>query len=113
MILVFCDVNQSDYFHRVYAVVSRIPQGRVSTYGHIAAYLGLRSGARLVGWALNGVPVEDRLIIPCHRVVNRYGELSGRMHFETPLVMRERLEAEGVTFINDVVNLQAHLWIPE
>jgi methylated-DNA-protein-cysteine methyltransferase-like protein len=73
----------------------------------------VRSGARLVGWALNAVAHHDRLDIPCHRVVNRLGELSGRMHFETPFVMRERLEAEGVTFLDQSVDLSRHLWVPE
>ncbi len=103
----------SDFYQRVYALVQRVPPGRVTTYGHLAAALGLRSSARMVGWALNAIPLHLRLEIPAHRVVNRLGELSGKMHFETPFVMRERLEAEGVTFIGDAVNMKVHLWIPE
>lgn len=103
----------SDFYQRVYALVQRVPPGRVTTYGHLAAALGLRSSARMVGWALNAIPLHLRLEIPAHRVVNRFGELSGKMHFETPFVMRERLEAEGVTFIGDAVNMKVHLWIPE
>lgn len=104
--------DKADFFQRVHNLVRQIPFGKVTTYGHIAAALGARSSSRMVGWALNGVPVDDRLNIPCHRVVNRLGELSGKLHFETPFVMRERLEAEGVRFIGDAVDLQAHLWIP-
>ncbi len=104
---------RADYFDRVYEIVRRIPEGRVTTYGDIAATLGIRSGARLVGWALNGVTLEQRNEIPCHRVVNRNGELSGRMHFETPHAMRERLEAEGVRFSGDRVNMKEHHWTPE
>lgn len=104
---------ESDFYQRVYALVQRIPPGRVTTYGHIAAALGLRSSARMVGWALNAIPLHRRLEIPAHRVVNRMGELSGRMHFETPFVMRERLEAENVTFNGDSVNIGLHLWIPD
>lgn len=66
----------------------------------------------MVGWALNAVAIADRQDIPAHRVVNRLGELSGRMHFETPFVMRERLESEGVRFIGDAVDLDQHLWDP-
>lgn len=84
----------------------------VTTYGAIGAALGLRSGARLVGWALNAVAHSDRTDIPCHRVVNRNGELSGKMHFETPHVMRERLEAEGIVFNGDQVDMKRHLWQP-
>lgn len=102
----------SDYFDKVYDIVKQVPKGKVTTYGAIAAALGLRSGARLVGWALNGVAHSDRTDIPCHRVVNRNGELSGRMHFETPFVMRERLEAEGITFDGEAVKLKEHLWKP-
>lgn len=102
--------DQGDFFARVWEVVARIPPGRVTTYGHIAAYLGARSAARTVGWALNAAAGSD---LPCHRVVNRRGELTGRMHFEGPFVMEERLRSEGVTFTEDGrVDLSRHLWIP-
>lgn len=101
-----------DLYDQIYDIVRSIPEGKVTTYGHIAAAIGARSGARLVGWALNAVALSDRIDIPCHRVVNRLGELSGRMHFETPFVMRERLEAEQITFVNEAVDLSRHLWIP-
>lgn len=101
-----------DLYDRIYEIVRSIPHGKVTTYGHIAHAIGARSSARLVGWALNAVALSDRLDIPCHRVVNRLGELSGRMHFETPFVMRERLESEQVSFVGDTVDLSRHLWIP-
>lgn len=105
--------ERADFFERVYDVVRLIPVGRVTTYGHIAAHLGMRSSARMVGWALNAVGYDERLkSIPAHRVVNRLGELTGRMHFETPFVMRERLEAEAVPFIEDRVDLSQCLWDP-
>ena len=103
----------SDRYELIYDTVHAIPSGRVTTYGHITAALGVRAGARLVGWALNAVAHQDRIDIPCHRVVNRLGELSGKMHFETPFVMRERLEAEGVGFVGDAVDLDQHIWVPE
>ena len=102
----------NDFFDRVYAIVRLIPQGRVTTYGHIAAALGMRSSARMVGWAMNAIALRDREDIPAHRVVNRFGALTGRMHFETPFAMRERLEAEGVTFNGENVDLKQHLWDP-
>jgi methylated-DNA-protein-cysteine methyltransferase-like protein len=102
-----------DYYEQVYNLVRRIPEGMVTTYGDIAAALGIRSGARLVGWALNGVDLQGRQDIPCHRVVNRLGELSGRLHFETPYAMRERLEAEGVAFVGERVDMQRHHWLCE
>lgn len=103
----------SDRYELIYDIVRSIPRGKVTTYGHIAAAIGVRSGARLVGWALNAVAYDERLDVPCHRVVNRMGALSGKMHFETPFVMRERLEAEGVAFLGEVVDLDQHLWVPE
>jgi len=101
-----------DLYERIYDIVRSVPSGKVTTYGHIAQAVGTRGGARLVGWALNAVALSDRIDIPCHRVVNRLGVLSGKMHFETPYVMRERLEAENVTFIGETVDLSRHLWIP-
>lgn len=100
----------SDFFHRVYAVVMRIPFGKVTTYGAVARAIGAGRSARTVGYALNAVAGDDR--IPCHRVVNRNGELSGKIHFETPTMMRELLEAEGVAFEGERVVMEKHLWEP-
>lgn len=102
--------DSNDFFERVWDVVSRIPCGKVTTYGHIAEHLGVRSGARTVGWALNAAAGTG---LPCHRVVNRFGALSGRRHFEGPHVMEERLRSEGVSFDEDgCVLLEDHLWNP-
>ncbi len=103
--------NEKDFFEHVYEIVRKIPEGKVSTYGYIARAAGLASAARTVGWALNAV--AGRTDIPCHRVVNRMGELTGKRHFETPFLMRELLESEGVEFNDDSVNLEKHLWVPE
>lgn len=98
------------FFEQVWAVVARIPPGKVTTYGHIAGYLGARSAARTVGWALGAAAGTG---LPCHRVVNRFGALTGKMRFEGPHVMEERLRAEGVTFdAEGCVALGAHLWDP-
>lgn len=102
--------ESDDFFSRVWAVVEEIPFGRVTTYGHIAEYLGARSSSRAVGWALNKSAGSG---LPAHRVVNRFGGLSGKRHFEGPHVMEERLLSEGVEFTDDgCVNLDRHLWIP-
>lgn len=103
-------MSSNDFFERVWQIVRQIPRGTVTTYGHIAAALGIRRAARTVGWALNAS--IGRVDIPAHRVVNRWGALSGRMHFPTPTLMRELLEAEGVTFDGDRVRLEKHLWVP-
>lgn len=100
----------TDFFERVWDVVARIPQGRVTTYGRIAEHVGVRSAARTVGWALKGAAGTG---LPCHRVVNRFGALTGKRHFEGPHVMEERLRSEGVTFDEDgCVVLEEHLWEP-
>lgn len=104
--------GDDDFFRRVHEIVMQIPFGHVTTYGHIARVLGSASSSRMVGWALNSVSVSERTHIPCHRVVNRNGELSGRMHFETPQAMKESLLGEGVEFVGESVNLQKHLWKP-
>lgn len=105
----------SDAFERVWAAVREIPPGRVTTYGHVARHIGLGRSARTVGRALKAVAQSDAgsLWVPCHRVVNRAGALTGRLHFETPTVMEERLRAENVSFLPDGrVDLGAHLWDP-
>jgi methylated-DNA-protein-cysteine methyltransferase-like protein len=105
-------MNQNtDFYNRVYDIVRSIPRGKVTTYGIIADFLGAKSSSRLVGWALNAV--MDRVDIPCHRVVNRLGELSGKMHFDHPTQMKDRLLAEEVTFIGEAVDLSKHLWKPQ
>lgn len=105
------DVTREHYFQKVYDVTSLIPVGKVSTYGAIADFLALGS-ARMVGWALNHCHSADH-IIPAHRVVNRLGELSGRLHFATPTLMEERLQDEGVTVKDHkIVDMQKHFWHP-
>ena len=104
---------RQDFFERVWDVVREIPAGRVTTYGHIARHLGVGHAARTVGWALKAVATSDDLAVPCHRVVNREGALTGRMHFASPTLMEERLRSEDVGFTDDGrVELAAHLWVP-
>jgi len=99
------------YFEAVYDIVRVIPNGRVTTYGAIADFLALGS-ARMVGWALRQ-SFDQQLPIPAHRVVNRQGELTGRLHFATPTLMAELLMAEG-TLVEDnrVVGFQERYWHP-
>ena len=76
--------DDSDFYRRVYAVVRQVPVGRVTTYGAIARALGSPRASRGVGWALKAAARADggTLSVPCHRVVNRDGVLTGRRHFE-------------------------------
>ena len=96
---------------RVYEIVARIPNGRATTYGAIARALGNPRGAREVGWALNSVPEGSNL--PCHRVVDREGRLSGGWAFGHPEIMAGRLEDEGVPFLEQYrVDLTVCFWDP-
>lgn len=103
----------SDFFSQVYEVVKLIPPGRVTSYGAIAAYLGSPGAARMVGWAMNASH-HNPYFIPAHRVVNRNGLLTGKHHFDTPNVMRELLENEGLLFDKDdqLINFSDCFWDP-
>ena len=91
--------SADNFFQDVYEVAKLIPKGRVTSYGAIAHYLGLKSSARMVGWALNGCPKN----VPAHRVVNRSGLLTGKHHFTPPSAMQRSLEKEGIKVKEDQV----------
>lgn len=104
------DNSKEDFYEKCVEIVKTIPSGKVTTYGAIAKTLGVASAARTVGWALNAAKNETSA--PFHRVVNRNGELTGKMHFATPTLMRELLENEGVTFRGDAVDMRKHFHDP-
>lgn len=79
-----------------------IPKGRVTSYGAIAKFLNAPNSSRLVGYAMNHSHSHDPNI-PAHRVVNRNGMLTGKHHFENSSSMQDRLEAEGLTIVDDTV----------
>ena len=94
--------KDESFFEQVFDVVRLIPKGRVTSYGAIAAALGTKLSARMVGWAMNAshtMKPKD----PAHRVVNRNGMLSGKMHFAHPEQMQELLEKEGIKVVDDKV----------
>lgn len=100
----------SDFYEKVYEVVAQIPEGKVTTYGAIAAYLGVASGARMVGYALNQ---SHKQRVPAHRVLNRLGQLTGRSHFPDD-TMRERLQQEDISFTDTyTVDIDKHFWNPK
>ncbi len=100
------------FFENVWDVVRQIPRGRVTTYGAIGAYLGAKSSARMVGWAMNGSFVVKPKV-PAQRVINRNGMLSGKAHFATPTLMQELLEKEGIKVKNDkVLHFDKLFWDP-
>jgi methylated-DNA-protein-cysteine methyltransferase related protein len=100
------------FFTDVYDVVRQIPKGRVTSYGAIANYLGTKSSARMVGWAMNGSHLVTPSV-PAHRVVNRIGMLSGKAHFNPPSKMEALLKKEGIVVKKDViVDLEKYFWDP-
>lgn len=103
--------KKPDFFDKVYKIVAKIPYGKVATFGDIAEACGIRSSARTVGWALNGAKDSG---LPCHRVVNRFGALTGKMHFGSYDIMEDMLRSEGVKFDKDgCVILKDFLWSPQ
>jgi methylated-DNA-protein-cysteine methyltransferase-like protein len=100
------------FFDQVYAVVRSIPKGRVTSYGAIANFLGTKMSARMVGWAMNAAHTVHPKV-PAHRVVNRMGLLTGKMHFGTPTLMQDLLEKEGILIEGDAVkNFDQVFWDP-
>ena len=91
---------------RIYSAVKKIPRGCVATYGQIAELAGDRKMARAVGNALHKNPDPEN--IPCYRVVNSKGELSGEFAFGGAGKQAELLEADGVEVINGKVDLKKY-----
>ena len=105
-------MSNDNFFERVYAIARQIPYGKVTSYGAIANALGTARSARMVGWAMNAShSLED---VPAHRVVNRKGLLTGKLHFDGTNLMQQLLENEGITVIdNQIVDFEKHFWQPE
>ena len=104
--------RDENFFALVYDVVRQVPKGRVTSYGAVAACLGTKLSARMVGWAMNGAGrVKPK--VPAHRVVNRIGMLSGKHHFSPPGNMEKLLKKEGIKVKNDkVVDFEILFWNP-
>jgi methylated-DNA-protein-cysteine methyltransferase-like protein len=104
-----------DFFARVYDVVKLVPRGRVTTYGAIAAFLGAKGSARMVGYAMNGLAggqSKTKGKVPAHRVVNRNGLLTGKVYFG-PGRMKQLLEKEGIKVKKDQVqDFDRRFWDP-
>lgn len=104
--------TSSDFFEMVYQVVRLVPEGRVTSYGAIAKYLGAARSSRLVGYAMNASHSAKEKV-PAHRVVNRNGLLTGKHHFSDPYEMQALLEKEGIKVVNDgVLDFAEIFWDP-
>ena len=100
--------SEKSTFELIYEVVKQIPKGCVATYGQVAALAGSRRWSRVVGYALHANPDPEH--IPCHRVVNRFGEVSRAFAFGGENRQIELLEDEGVEFVDGRVNLEKFQW---
>ena len=110
---IFETMSKNDFYQQVYQVVRLVPKGRVTSYGAIANYLGVKRSARMVGYAMNCCHNEQP-VVPAHRVVNRNGLLTGKNHFSSPTQMEELLKSEGVEVVDDQIKTFPMLfWDPE
>jgi methylated-DNA-protein-cysteine methyltransferase-like protein len=97
---------------RIYAVVRRVPRGKVATYGQIAELAGLRGQARQVGYAMAAVPSSSA--VPWHRIINAQGRVSTRSAGTgSTIIQQQLLEREGVMFDGGGrVSLPRYRWKP-
>ena len=95
-------------FELIYDIVRQIPKGTVATYGQVASLAGNKRWSRVVGYALHVNPDPEH--IPCHRVVNRLGEVSKAFAFGGENRQVELLIQEGVGFKDGKVDLQKYGW---
>jgi methylated-DNA-protein-cysteine methyltransferase related protein len=95
-------------YELIWKTVKKIPRGRVATYGQIAELAGLEGHARQVGYALHNLPGASD--VPWHRVINAKGEISPRSAGDSHELQRMLLEAEGVGFVGDRVDLKKYRW---
>jgi methylated-DNA-protein-cysteine methyltransferase-like protein len=101
--------RRASAFEEVYALVRRIPRGRVMSYGQIAGLLGRPLSARAVGWAMRQCPDD----VPWQRVVNAAGGISTEHLHEPPDLQRRLLEREGVRFDSaGVLSMSRYRWVP-
>jgi methylated-DNA-protein-cysteine methyltransferase-like protein len=104
--------KDDSFFELVHEVARQIPRGRVTSYGAIAACLGTRMSARLVGWAMNSSGSAKKPV-PAHRVVNRNGLLTGKHHFNPPSLMEALLKKEGIEVKEEkVIDFDKLFWDP-
>jgi methylated-DNA-protein-cysteine methyltransferase-like protein len=105
-------MKHDGFFEEIYALVAEIPEGKVASYGQIAALLGSPGAARTVGWALHSLPRGRD--IPWHRVINAEGKISYNSRGVETNLQRTLLESEGIKFdVGGKVNMQYFRWDPE
>ena len=104
--------DKKGFFEKAIEVAKLIPKGRVTSYGAIAKYLAAPRSARMVGWAMNNSHNQTEEV-PAHRVVNRKGLLTGKIHFNGTNLMQQLLENEGIIVVeNQIQNFETVFWNP-
>lgn len=101
-------MSKQNTFEKIYAVVARIPYGKVATYGQIARMAGNPHWSQIVGYALHVNPDPEN--IRCYRVVNRFGRVSPAFVFGGENEQIRLLEAEGICVKDGCVDLDQYLW---
>jgi alkylated DNA nucleotide flippase Atl1/ribonuclease BN (tRNA processing enzyme) len=102
-------MGKSTLYSRIYAIVNRIPEGKVATYGQIASLAGMPGHARQVGYALHALPGGSE--VPWHRVINRKGRISLRANLPATSLQRALLESEGVQFdAQEAIAFEKYRW---
>ncbi len=96
------------FFETVYAIVKKIPRGKVATYGQIAKIMGAPKKAREVGWALHANKRCGE--VPCHRVVDRAGNLAKGFAFGGEEAQKQMLKNEGVEVVDNRVDIKRYIW---
>ncbi|TGK96629.1 MGMT family protein [Leptospira brenneri] len=106
--------KSKNFYDSVYAVVKKIPKGKVTTYGHIALLLGNPRAARAVGYALNALGKDTEQKVPWQRVINAQGRISFRGEVFRASLQKKILESEGVSFDlnDDTINFDKYGWFP-
>ena len=97
-----------NFNQRVYAILSEVPKGKVTTYGDIARLIGAPRSARQVGWALHNNP--EPVVNPCHRVVFKDGSLTDGFAFGGKDVQAQLLEEEGVPVVDGKIDMEKYRW---
>lgn len=103
-------MKSAEINERIWAVIARIPKGRVATYGQVAAEAGFPRQPRRTAQALRAVP--DGLNLPWYRVINAQGKLSFEPGSESYRLARRSLEAEGVVFVRGKIDFERFRWQP-
>lgn len=101
-------MEEKNAFERIYEVIDKIPEGKVASYGQVAALAGNRRWARVVGYALHGVPKDRDL--PCHRVVTKEGRISPAFGSGPDNRQARLLREEGVQVRDGFVDMEKFQW---